>query len=95
MNHQQVVADKALRTAKWTIVIGTLAAAAGILATLISYMMAGPGEQFYVFWYLPVIGIILVIRGFRDHSDASRIPAFVPPAAQQQHQAAQPPQQSW
>jgi hypothetical protein len=58
-NHKKTIQRNAL----FAIGGGVLLILAGIILTIVSYNNAGPGEQYTIWWGLPLVGIIIGIQG--------------------------------
>jgi uncharacterized membrane protein YccC len=58
-NHKKTIQRNAL----FAIGGGVLLILAGIILTIVSYNNAGPGEQYTIWWGLPLVGIAIGIRG--------------------------------
>ena len=74
------------RGALFSIGGGVLLILAGIIATIVSYNNAGPGESYTIWWGLPLFGIIIGIQGVVRLATAEK-------QAKKLHEAARPVQQ--
>jgi len=68
-----ILANVLKNKGKRRIIFGLLWIIGGLIAVLIQYATAVPGERVFIFFGAFVVGIILLIKGIKDNSKGNEI----------------------